>query len=236
MGGKTLLWRSGSARVWPAVTRSRACRTAFSTIRFPAVFAVTTDPFIVFSSNLFAILGLRSLYFLLAGMLDRFVYLKVGLAALLVFAGAKILIGTVYEIPIAVSLIVIVAILGIAIGASLLVTRRGRAMSEADAGVAVARPILAIVDPAALVRITAGLTFGLVAVIGIIVVVAMRDRGLLWLAADLAIVASLVSAAVLVIALRRDDRPRTRSRSVRGWSLVAAALLVAIVAGVLVLD
>ena len=65
----------------------------FALDSIPAVFAVTTDPFIVFSSNLFAILGLRSLYFVLAGLLDRFVYLKVGLAALLVFAGAKILLG-----------------------------------------------------------------------------------------------------------------------------------------------
>ena len=63
----------------------------FALDSIPAVFAVTTDPFIVFASNIFAILGLRSLYFLLAGLLDRFVYLKLGLAALLVFAGVKIL-------------------------------------------------------------------------------------------------------------------------------------------------
>jgi tellurite resistance protein TerC len=94
----------------------------FALDSIPAVFAVTTDPFIVFSSNLFAILGLRSLYFLLAGLLDRFVYLKAGLAALLVFAGAKILVSSVAEIPIALSLTAIVLILGTSIVASLAAT------------------------------------------------------------------------------------------------------------------
>ena len=96
----------------------------FALDSIPAVFAITTDPLIVFSSNLFAILGLRALYFLLAGLLDRFVYLKLGLAALLVFAGVKILVADLYKIPIALSLTVIVLILGIAIAASLIATRR----------------------------------------------------------------------------------------------------------------
>lgn len=96
----------------------------FALDSIPAVFAITTDPLIVFSSNLFAILGLRALYFLLAGLLDRFVYLKLGLAALLVFAGVKILAADIYKIPIALSLTVIVLILGIAIAASLIATRR----------------------------------------------------------------------------------------------------------------
>jgi len=98
----------------------------FALDSIPAVFAITTDPFIVFSSNLFAILGLRSLYFLLAGLLDRFIYLKVGLAALLVFAGVKILASSIYPIPIAVSLGVIVLILAIAIVASLVATHPAR--------------------------------------------------------------------------------------------------------------
>ena len=99
----------------------------FALDSIPAVFAVTTDPFVVFSSNLFAILGLRSLYFLLAGLLDRFVYLKVGLAALLVFAGGKILAsGVGVKLPIAVSLGTIVAILAAAIVASLIATRSPR--------------------------------------------------------------------------------------------------------------
>jgi tellurite resistance protein TerC len=98
----------------------------FAIDSIPAIFAITTDPFIVFSSNLFAILGLRSLYFLLAGMMVRFVYLKQGLAALLVFAGAKILVSDVYKMPVAVSLGVIVAILAVSIGASWWVTRKER--------------------------------------------------------------------------------------------------------------
>jgi tellurite resistance protein TerC len=58
----------------------------------PAIFAITTDPFLVYTSNVFAILGLRSMYFLLAGVVDKFVYLKYGLAAILTFVGVKMLI------------------------------------------------------------------------------------------------------------------------------------------------
>jgi tellurite resistance protein TerC len=95
----------------------------FAIDSIPAIFAITTDPFIVLSSNLFAILGLRALYFLLAGMIGRFVYLKQGLAALLVFAGAKILVADIYKMPVALSLGVIIAILAVSIGASLWATR-----------------------------------------------------------------------------------------------------------------
>ena len=89
----------------------------------PAIFSVTTDTFIVFSSNAFAILGLRSLYFLLAGAVDKFRYLKPGLSALLIFAGIKILLGDIVPIPIPLSLAIIVTILAIAIGWSLLADR-----------------------------------------------------------------------------------------------------------------
>jgi tellurite resistance protein TerC len=97
----------------------------------PAIFSVTTDTFLVFSSNAFAILGLRSLYFLLAGAVDRFRYLKPGLAALLVFAGLKILLADIFPIPIAMSLAIIVGILAAAIGASLLADRREQGRSPA---------------------------------------------------------------------------------------------------------
>ena len=90
----------------------------------PAVFSVTTDTFLVLSSNAFAILGLRSLYFLLAGAVDRFRYLKPGLAALLVFAGLKILLAEIIPIPVPLSLVIIVGILAIAVGASLLADHR----------------------------------------------------------------------------------------------------------------
>lgn len=93
----------------------------------PAIFSVTTDTFLVLSSNAFAILGLRSLYFLLAGAVDRFRYLKPGLAALLIFAGTKILIAEWVKISIPVSLGIIIGILAVAIGASLIAERRLRA-------------------------------------------------------------------------------------------------------------
>jgi tellurite resistance protein TerC len=103
----------------------------FAIDSIPAIFAITTDPFIVFSSNAFAILGLRSLYFVLAGMIDRFKYLKIGLSALLVFAGIKILISDFYKMPVEVSLAVIVGILAVSIGVSLWRTR-DRTEPDAD--------------------------------------------------------------------------------------------------------
>ena len=106
----------------------------FAIDSIPAIFAITTDPFIVLSSNLFALLGLRSLYFLLAGLMNRFVYLKQGLAALLVFAGVKILLADLVKVPIPLALGVILGILGISIGASLWATR------GAVAGVSAAEP------------------------------------------------------------------------------------------------
>ena len=92
----------------------------FAVDSIPAIFAVTTDPFVVFTSNAFAIMGLRSLYFLLAEAAARFRYLKVGLALILVFVGAKLLVAGFLEIPPLVSLAVIVSILGLSVGASLL--------------------------------------------------------------------------------------------------------------------
>ena len=92
----------------------------FAMDSIPAIFAVTRDPFIVFTSNIFAILGLRALYFALSGMMDKFHYLKVGLALVLMFVGAKMLLASVYEIPIWASLAVIAAVLVASIVASLL--------------------------------------------------------------------------------------------------------------------
>lgn len=83
----------------------------FAVDSIPAIFAVTTDPFIVLTSNLFAILGLRTMYFLLAGVAERFSMLKYGLAVILVFIGIKMLIVDFYHIPIAVSLGVVFGIL-----------------------------------------------------------------------------------------------------------------------------
>ena len=91
----------------------------FAVDSIPAIFAVTQDPFIVYTSNVFAILGLRALYFLLANVMDKFQYLKFGLAGVLIFIGAKMVIVDVYKIPIGVSLGVVASILTISILASL---------------------------------------------------------------------------------------------------------------------
>jgi tellurite resistance protein TerC len=91
----------------------------FAVDSIPAIFAVTTNTFIVFTSNAFAILGLRALYFLLAGVLDRFHYLKAGLAAVLVFVGVKMLVSDWYHVPIWASLLVITALIGGSIAFSL---------------------------------------------------------------------------------------------------------------------
>jgi tellurite resistance protein TerC len=91
----------------------------FAVDSIPAIFAITTDPFIVYTSNVFAILGLRSLYFLLGGVMEKFHYLKLGLAAILVFVGTKMALVDVYKVPALASLAVVAAILAVAIGASL---------------------------------------------------------------------------------------------------------------------
>jgi len=87
----------------------------FALDSIPATFAITQDPFIVFTSNLFAILGLRSLYFVLIDLLDRFENLKYGISAVLGFIGVKILISGFYEIPTGVSLIVTALILTVSV-------------------------------------------------------------------------------------------------------------------------
>jgi tellurite resistance protein TerC len=90
----------------------------------PAILAISRDPFIVLTSNGFAILGLRSLYFLLAGMLGRFVYLRLGLGAILIFAGVKMLLSDILHIDTFVSLGVIAGVLIVSIVASMIATRR----------------------------------------------------------------------------------------------------------------
>lgn len=96
----------------------------FAIDSIPAIFAVTRDPFIVFTSNIFAILGLRSLFFLLADLMDRFVYLKVGLSAVLIFVGGKMALIDFVKIPPPVSLAVVLSLLGGAVLASWWKTRR----------------------------------------------------------------------------------------------------------------
>ena len=93
---------------------------AFATDSIPAIFAITRDAFIIFTSNIFAVLGLRSLYFLVAGFMGQFRFLKYGLSAVLAFIGAKMLLERWVQVPIHVSLLIIFFLLSVAILASLL--------------------------------------------------------------------------------------------------------------------
>ena len=104
----------------------------FAVDSIPAIFAVTQEPFLVFTSNAFAILDLRAMYFLLADLIHRFVYLKAGLAAILVFVGVKMLLLDVFKVPIWLSLSVIAASIGIAVVASLRATRAPVAEQDGD--------------------------------------------------------------------------------------------------------
>src|SRR4030095_8911069 len=92
----------------------------FAVDSIPAIFAVTTDPFLVYTSNVCAILGLRSLYFLLAGIVDKFRFLQLGLSLVLVFVGGKMLIADFFKVPVGASLGVVAGILAISVVASLL--------------------------------------------------------------------------------------------------------------------
>ena len=120
----------GLKKVWPGATITVAVVVVLATTdlifaidSIPAIFAVTDDAFIVFAANAFALLGLRSLYFLLAGMMDRFTYLTIGLAIVLVWVGAKMLLTDVWKIPTWLSLIVIMLVLVVSIGLSFFRTR-----------------------------------------------------------------------------------------------------------------
>jgi len=92
----------------------------FAVDSIPAIFGITRDPFIVYTSNICAILGLRSLYFLLAGVMDLFIHLQTGLAIILSFVGVKMLLSDIYHVPTAASLGFIVVVLALSIGLSLM--------------------------------------------------------------------------------------------------------------------
>ena len=103
----------------------------FAVDSIPAIFAITLDPFIVLTSNVFAILGLRAMYFLLAGFAGRFHLLSYGLALILIFIGVKMLIADFYKIPVFVSLAVVATVLAAAMILSLVVKPGGRAQEDA---------------------------------------------------------------------------------------------------------
>jgi tellurite resistance protein TerC len=132
-GGRLITRAGGRAAATPllvALVAIAVTDVVFALDSIPAVFGVTRDLFVVFTSNAFAVLGLRALYFLLAGSADRFVYLKPGIALLLVFIGVKMLLYDVVHMPIWVSLAVIAAVGVGAIGASLWHDRRERRLRE----------------------------------------------------------------------------------------------------------
>ena len=103
----------------PVLLVVEATDVVFAVDSIPAVFAVTRDPFIIFTSNVFAILGLRALYFVLKSMMDAFRFLKVGLGLVLVFVGAKMCAEAWVHVPAEISLLVVVALLGASVAASL---------------------------------------------------------------------------------------------------------------------
>ena len=102
----------------------------FAVDSIPAIFAITTDPFIVLTSNVFAILGLRAMYFLLADVADRFSLLKYGLALVLMFIGVKMLLIDIYKIPVGLSLGVVAVIIGVSVWLSLRRTGGGGATAD----------------------------------------------------------------------------------------------------------
>lgn len=126
-GGKFVVRRDGRSILTPLMLVLIVIETmdiVFAVDSIPAIFAVTTDPFIVFTSNVFAILGLRSLYFVFANMIDKFYYLKIALAVILTFIGMKMLLTDLFHIPTWSSLLVIAVVLTIAIVASIVRARR----------------------------------------------------------------------------------------------------------------
>ncbi len=125
--GRFFLRTGGRLFVTPLMIVLIAVETTdiiFAVDSIPAVFGVTRDPFIVYSSNVFAILGLRATYFLLAGVMDTFHYLSHGLSLVLLFIGLKMLLADFVHVPVTISLGVVLLILTVAVGASLIRNRR----------------------------------------------------------------------------------------------------------------
>ncbi|MBY0558079.1 MAG: TerC family protein [Burkholderiaceae bacterium] len=126
-GEKFFVWKDGKRYVTPlllVLILIEATDLVFAVDSIPAIFAITSDPFIVFTSNMFAILGLRALYFLLADIADRFHLLKYGLALVLCFIGLKMLLLPWLHIPVYVSLSVVTALIAGSVIASLYATRK----------------------------------------------------------------------------------------------------------------
>lgn len=125
-GQKFLVRRNGVLMATPLLAVLLVVETSdviFAVDSIPAIFAVTQEPFLVFTSNAMAILGLRALYFLLADLMDRFIYLQKGLAVVLAVVGVKMLLIDIYKVPTTVSLLIIGGVIAISIWLSLRATR-----------------------------------------------------------------------------------------------------------------
>lgn len=126
-GENFFVWRDGVRYATPLLlilVLVEVSDLIFAVDSIPAIFAVTTDPFIVLTSNIFAIMGLRAMYFLLAGVAERFTLLKYGLALILMFIGVKMLLLDIFKIPTGIALGVVALILLASMGLSLWVTRK----------------------------------------------------------------------------------------------------------------
>jgi tellurite resistance protein TerC len=126
-GNQFFTWQEGRWVATPmllALVMIESTDVIFAVDSIPAVFAITQDPFLVLTSNIFAILGLRSLYFALAGLMEQFHYLKTSLVVLLIFVGGKMLLSSVIHIPNVISMLIILGILAAGIAASLLFGRK----------------------------------------------------------------------------------------------------------------
>jgi tellurite resistance protein TerC len=122
-GQRFFVRRNGVLMATPLLVVLAAVETTdlvFAIDSIPAIFAITDDAFLVYSSNLCAVMGLRSMYFLLAGVVGRFHYLQLGLSVVLAFVGTKMLLSEVYKVPVEASLAVIATVIAAAIVASLL--------------------------------------------------------------------------------------------------------------------
>jgi tellurite resistance protein TerC len=131
-GDRFLVWRAGQVLVTPLLLVLLVVETTdliFALDSIPAIFAISRDPFIVYTSNAFAILGLRSLYFVFANVMGKFYYLKFGLSVVLSFIGVKMVLADIYHISIGLSLAVIAFVLAVALIASIVSDRHLTAMS-----------------------------------------------------------------------------------------------------------
>ncbi|NLL95198.1 MAG: TerC family protein [Thermoplasmatales archaeon] len=136
-GGKLFVRKDGllyATPIFMAILVIEFADIVFAIDSIPAVLAITTDTFIVYTSNIFAILGLRSLYFALAGILGRYTHIGYGIAVILAFVGVKMIISDHYHIPVAISLAVILGVLAVTAVLSVIIDRRGGGGKGPDSG------------------------------------------------------------------------------------------------------